>query len=131
MLHKQLKICFFVGYLGLLLNLGPSLHHAPIFGLHGHSHSAESPGHTCHSSCCGHAHTHTLPQQESDENSVASTSDHHDCSFCKFFDQLHVIVECVQTLEASDFAEMREAIKPVDAFTVCFVPQARGPPVLA
>jgi len=130
MLHKQLKICFFVGYLGLLLNLGPSLHHAPIFGLHGHSHSHSTES-VCHS-CCGHSHAHhTQPAQDSNADSVASFSDNHDCSFCKFFDQYHVIVERVETVEAFSFAEIREAVIADDPFAVCLVPLARGPPILA
>jgi len=131
MLHRQLTICFFVGYLGLLLNLGPSLHHAPIFGLHSHNHSSHGTKSVCHS-CCGHSHAdYRQPEQDSNVDSVASTNDNHDCSFCKFFDQYHVIVDRVETVEASGFAEIREAVIAVDPFAVSLVPLARGPPILA
>lgn len=42
-----------------------------------------------------------------------------------------MIVELVETVAVSDFAEMREAVIPADVFSICLVPQARGPPVLA
>jgi hypothetical protein len=126
MLHKQLSICFFVGYLGLLLNLGPSLHHAPIFGLHGQDNEAGS----CQHSCCGHSHAPPA-QQTSNDNSVVSTNVHHDCSFCKFFDQLHVVVVNVETIEVSDFAFLLEAIRSEQPPSVKFSPLARGPPSFA
>lgn len=133
--YKQLKICFLVGYLGLLLNLGPSLHHAPFLGLHDHGAIGESSytSKSCASSgCCG---SHSLTRTHSgDEQSLAcglrSDCPPHSCTLCKFFDQLHVIVDSVETIDCLGFVLMRDLEGPASVCPVSFAPVARGPPAI-
>lgn len=119
MQYKQAKICIFVAYLGLLINLGPSLHHADLFGFHDGTGSC--------SSCC---HCQALPHPaESSENLVVDRSTHgHDCPFCQFFDQLHVIVDANETFEFSELASIISARRPINGRWSTFFPVARGPP---
>lgn len=119
MLRKQSTICLFIGYLGLLLNLGPSVHHAHFFGLHQHGDVANT---SC-DSCCFHAH---LPTESVPQADYAGAD--HDCSFCKFFDQYHVIVDRIEHQEESRIALVREWNKPSDLCTLSLIPLARGPP---
>lgn len=147
--HKPIKTWLFVAYLGLFLNLGPSLHHADFFGFHnhgpgtspcGHSHHAapDSLGshaanahsidsHACSSHTCGHA-TVAHPNDSSIELTVHSAFVDHDCALCKFFDQYQVTVEPTIAIEAIGFALMREFKRPVDVGSASFPPVARGPP---
>lgn len=119
MQYKQTKTWFFIVYLGLLLNLGPSLHHADFFGLHGHSVVS-----SC--SCCP---AHTIPcSNDSPDGATVKGTAEHDCAFCKFFDQYHVIVDAVDVYESSAFAALLVAQRPVDADSASFIPVARGPP---
>ena len=97
--YKQTKIWFFIVYLGLLINLGPSLHHADFLGLHVHSSSVSSCG-CCHSHSGSHSHHHS----DSSGELAANSSAEHDCALCKFFDQYHVIVDVVDFQECSAFA---------------------------
>ncbi len=84
MQFKQSFNWFLLGFLVLLLNFGPSLHRAHFFGLHSHPADNQS---CSHSSCCpGHDHSAEVPGIQS-----KSIESHHDCSFCKFFDQYHVV----------------------------------------
>jgi len=114
------QIWFLVGYLGLLLNLGESLHHAEIFGLHDHGCAAAC----CH--CCGHS----APGQDSEHSPPTLTSD-HDCNFCKFFAQYHVTAAQVELPEKSSFTFLHYWNRPAQTTAVIRVPLARGPPVVA
>ena len=119
MRRKQLTICFFIGYLGLLLNLGPSLHYADFLGLHCHcSHSTIS---NCSSCCDGHCPTKTLAE------SYAIGAD-HDCAFCKFFDQFHVTLTVYEEPDSSLIIQACSSVRPISAVRACLVPTARGPP---
>lgn len=133
---KQTKICFFVAYLGLLLNLGPSLHHLDLFGFHTHcgsiscSHHHDDSSHHHADSHCSHSFCdHSHPQPKSSESlTVRSGSADHDCPFCDFFDQYHVIVEPVETVPFYQFALVPVTERPSDVCLVNFNPVARGPP---
>jgi len=125
MLHKQFTIWFLVAYLGLLLNLGPSLHHAQIFDLHGND--AVATG-CC---CCSHSHPTVPTDGRSDSLDSDSLDSEHDCSFCKFFDQLHVIVDCYSLQTRSGFVFTRDLNRPTEIYSVLLTPLARGPPAVA
>lgn len=121
MLQKRSQIWLLVGYLGLLLNLGESLHHADIFGLHGNGWAS-----VCCHCCCEHS---TTP--EDSERDVQSLSPDHDCAFCKFFAQYHVTAAHVELPERSGFAKFQFWDKPYQSHAVILVPLARGPPAVA
>lgn len=125
--NKQTKIWFFIAYLGLLVNLGPSLHHADFFGFHSHSHSRLG----C---CCCHAHPPAENRDHASDSTNESSSPHfrladHDCAFCKFFDQYHVIAGSGDTPQRSTFAKFFTVERLADARSASLVPVARGPPV--
>lgn len=118
MRYKRYQICLFVGYLGLLLNLGDSLHHAEIFGLHG-----DGCASACCHSCCDHSssdHDH--------EYDVESVGSDHDCSFCKFFAQYHATDVQIELSEQSSFTLLPTWDKPDEIHAVILTPLARGPP---
>ena len=141
MIRSKLTSWLFLGYLVLLLNFGPSLHHAPIFGLHGHHHN-HSGDFGAHSSCCcqNHFHQDTLipslaPEAPSTDlefsadafNNARQTN--HSCAFCKFFDEYNVVVasfEC-DVIESPFSLFVAEHADSVSAQLVPNI--ARGPPV--
>lgn len=96
--------CFLVYWL-FLVNVGPSFHHADLFGLHSHSHRSDHCG-SHHSyyqdeGCCEHLHEaekghhHDLPQVW--ETFVASVfAPEGDCGCCKFFEQYNVCFNSVE-----------------------------------
>jgi len=120
MRHKRYQIWFLVGYLGLLLNLGESLHHAEIFGLHVHGSASAC---CC---CCDHC----SPSHDLESGSKSVSSD-HDCSFCKFFAQYHVTAAQVELPEKSGFTLFHTWDNPDQMYAVVLVPLARGPPAVA
>lgn len=137
MLRSKITSWFFLGYLVLLLNFGPSVHHAPIFGLHGqHSHSVDSS--EAHSCCCCHSHfgstlipslAEEMPANaESVEGFNNLSPAQHSCAFCKFFDEYNVVVASFECdLNVSPFSLFLSEL-PDGAFAE-FVPNvARGPP---
>jgi len=124
MRFKQLLICFFIGYLVLLLNLGASLHRAHIFGLHSHG----SDTGQCHHSTCCHGHAHSPPV---DSKTSQSFNSDHDCAFCKFFDQYQVTVKVFDHREASAVAQLLPLQKPIGVFATLLIATARGPPAIA
>ena len=141
---NQAKIWFFVAYLGLLTNLGPSLHHANFLGFHSHAggdcchfdgahthctHSHSAHSHHAHSHCdhTHECHTHRTTEP-SNELMVHAGANGHDCPFCKFFDQFHVIVEANESTEFSEIALVDIFEQPSELCSVIFIPVARGPP---
>ncbi|QEG23946.1 hypothetical protein [Mariniblastus fucicola] len=139
MRSSQFKTWFLLGYLVLLLNFGPSLHHAQIFGLHSHSHRNGSDDTASGSSCCCHHHSgETLIASLS----VNDTGDHdpsvaslrsvksgvHDCAFCKFFDEYNVVVDSFELQHVEQPIFLLASLRP-SAAAAEFVPTiARGPP---
>jgi hypothetical protein len=121
MRFKQLIACFFIGYLGLLLNLGPSLHRAHFFGLH--SHGVVDSTESC--SCGGHSHsTSEVPGQSQ------SVHSEHECVFCKFFDQFHVTVVPYDHVDSTRIGQLVQPVRPAAIVAASFFPTARGPPAL-
>ena len=134
MRKKQSLICFLLGYLVLLWNLGPSLHRADIFGFHSHAHANAGDSFDFaaaqRGSCC-HCHSHSKPRHTDDQESDAPRSfidAHHDCPFCQFFDQLHVMISHAELTEAKSSVFLVEAVDLVRIETAHLSPSARGPP---
>lgn len=134
MLSSKAKTCFFLSYLVLLLNFGPSLHHAPIFGLHGHHHHAKADL-GIKSTCCCQSHSHETQPKSS--NSVDPTVDplgsfgvdESGCAFCKFFDEYNVVIASFECTHVESPISLFVSELP-DGATAEVVPRtARGPPV--
>ena len=132
-----------LGYLVLLLNLGPSLHQADFFGLHcgGACCSQTSFSDAEVSSCCCHAgHSHSdqsshcpSDSDDSDQDGISAASHDcgsscEDCVFCKFFDQFNVVTESFRFVVTQSPVCSLIANNHGTAFSE-YVPQsARGPP---
>jgi len=135
----------FLGYLALLFNLGPSLHHVEFFGLHCQDAGCcKAPFSQNVSSCCcehaGHSHGHHHDGDHSTESSSdcikvgisainqACDLSCEDCAFCKFFDQFNVVSETFDfVLSQSPVCSI--IASPQGAAFSEFVPEsARGPP---
>lgn len=135
MLRKKVKIWFLLSYLVLLLNFGPSLHHAPIFGLHG-LHTAHAQADSGHQhACCCHSHCHKSPSDSLEADSLESDTlgrfvqDDHDCAFCKFFDEYNVVITTIAWTDAESPVSLFIS-ELSDKATADVVPRtARGPPV--
>lgn len=119
---KQFLICLLTAYLVLLLNFGDSLHRLTCFGLHDHGTVNAEPSH--HVGC----HCHLPPLSDNSEQSDSLKSN-HDCAFCKFFDQYHGTTDWSLTEASALSVETLEWMGPQAAFSNCFNPTARGPPV--
>jgi hypothetical protein len=128
MLSSKLKTWFFLSYLVLLLNFGPSLHHASIFGLHGHH--ADRGDSSVESPCCCQGHsfqTRTTPHSVDPLGSFGIPD--HDCAFCKFFDEYNVVLGSFESeLIESPFSLFISELP--NRATAELVPSiARGPPI--
>ena len=113
------------GYLVLLLNLGPSVHRAQCLGLH---HQAGEVAE--HASCCSCSSPY-LSKAGNHSPEASRWSSSHECDWCKFFDQLHVLNEGISV-------DLRSNEVPFVAFSKlgpeespAVASQARGPPVVA
>ena len=128
MLSSKVKTWFFLSYLVLLLNFGPSLHHAPIFGLHGlHNHSiADSASSAC---CSCNSHSHSSPTQSHSVDLLGSFSpEDGGCALCKFFDEYNVVGVAIEFAVAETPVSLMVAeICDVATADVVAV-SARGPP---
>jgi hypothetical protein len=124
MQFKQSFNWFLLSFLVLLLNFGPSLHRAHFFGLH--THPADDQ--TCsHSSCClGHDHSTEVPGIQSE-----AMDSHHDCAFCKFFDQYHVVSLQILYMQEVNPAVLNGCLEPSVVLAGRLNPSARGPPTLS
>ena len=136
MRFKKSINCFFVGYLGLLINLGPSLHRADFFGLHSHGAGSVSS----HCSCCCHGHAQWWWSSDCDpvepveaplKRRSQTVSSNHDCAFCEFFDQFHVMVAQCDQQEPWSAGQLLPSCRPVAVFAATLSPAARGPPCFA
>lgn len=141
MQYKQAKIYLFVAYLGLLLNLGPSLHYLECLGFHTHGGESSNCCHVHHSNddTCGQSHTNDsvahyhcchdpVARQSHEELSVGGNGDGHDCVFCQFFDQYHVTVAAWDALVIIGASSHHAIERPWDIRSAIFTPVARGPP---
>ena len=118
-----------------LMNLGPSLHHADIFGLHSSS---------CSTGCCGHHHGHSHSHHHHGEcqdqantccqnhapGSVGlyagDTSD--GCLFCEFFEKYNVAFSCFHFSDPAALADYSFALLDIFVSQDLVAATARGPP---
>jgi hypothetical protein len=142
MRNRRITTYFLLGYLALLLNVGPSAHHADFLGLHGDS-------------CC-HVHVHALEAQVSccDDHGVYGSSNSErppsesrsllgaeiglsvsmlceDCFLCQYFDQFSAI-ETAFAMDQSDVpVGLRDQLKCSIELSRCIDCTARGPPSIS
>ena len=131
MLRKKVKTWFLLTYLVLLVNFAPSLHHAPIFGLHG-LHNAHAHADSGQHSCCCHSHqnqscSHEADSPESDPLGRFANDD-LDCAFCKFFDEYNVVITTIAWTDVESPISLFDS-ELSDKAAADVVPMiARGPP---
>ena len=141
---KHLQKWIFLGYLVLLLNLGPVAHRAHFFGVHLHDSTCAShhhgQGHDHHSHQhehfhgdhyhvhgCSHDHGENLENTESLDGFLHKV---HDCSLCEFFDHFNVVVnaDIVDVVSVPVRLRVVDHVQPEDPQAV--LGTARGPPAL-
>lgn len=118
---KQLLICFFTGYLVLVLNLGDAVHRANCFGIH-----ADGPAGSLsnrHAGCQCHA---VLSSDDAEPSQ--SVRSNYECAFCKFFDQYNGTPNGLVWEESVVSAAAPMSPRLQMAYTACSSPVARGPP---
>ena len=122
----------FALYLILLLNLGPGLHRAGLFGFHAHrdASATSSDASTTDHSGCGCRHGMPPVEPDSELPSGQLVTDVSDCAFCKFFAQyrLTFTVSYYQALEVESDFHFFDLTQ--EYLLTPFVPHARGPPAL-
>ena len=145
MKNKKLKLVL-LAYLILFWNLGPSLHHADLLGLHLH----HAHGHFgTDSNCChqhsqnGHRdthshqldckHAHSFPCNHDHDSSGTkereTVSSFHACSICQFFEQFNGVVNAKQPEIDSSPVAHSASTEPVLWDGDFLFPTARGPPL--
>jgi hypothetical protein len=81
-----------LGYLALLLNFGPSAHHADFFGLHDRVSpvAASVSGQVVACGCCNHQ----LPSDSSRPTKISADLPLQtgDCLFCQYFEDFNAVV---------------------------------------
>lgn len=122
---------FLLGYLCLLLNVGPSAHHADVFGFHC---SGCCDSGACHLSkldisgdcpCCSSSGS---SDHLSNSQPEKVKSDCDDCLFCQFFDQFHSLEASIpQQSRESGVCDLFAHSKIVDTVRI-IDSSARGPP---
>lgn len=115
---NKLTSWILLAFVVLFWNLGPSLHHANIFGFHS-ANSDQAP------SCCCCAHNHPV---DSDGQSLAVIEQYGHCLLCDFFDQLHVTIEVDSDSQTVQFVALADMPTTQVADCESISPQARGPP---
>jgi len=129
MRFRKVKTWFLLGYLGLLLNLGPSMHHAHCFGLH-HQESSSTgaviPGLASDAACGCDCHQH---HDTSDQDSDCSVYGDHDCLLCKFFEECNFVITVFQLDEGHSSLSLLGRLTPVCPTTYAVLTTARGPPL--
>ena len=110
--NRQYRI-YLIAYLALFLNMGPSFHRVPIFGLHSDSASC---------SCC------QISKTDFGTQSATVQSPLSECSLCKYFEQFNVDLDVDRF--STDFQKVLFLIHAdlVDGFATPIRQMARGPP---
>lgn len=130
---------FLLGYLALLLNVGPSAHHAEFFGFHSHGDSGHVHVHVdltglgiAGDCSCSHKHSvlHTQLINRDSALAIKSDSSCGDCLLCHYFDHFHGICAALKLDLAKSY--LCEPLVAGDAvlFARTIVRSARGPPVI-
>ena len=113
-----------LGYLVFFLNLGPSFHRAPIFGLHDHSDQV-----TEFKCSCGHVHQPDETEQSEQEHHDDSVEKQLcDCSLCKFFKQYSAAVDVDEKLNSDRKVDQRVEMADLVDSRILLHNFARGPP---
>ena len=125
---RSVTYCFFVFYLVLFWNLGPSFHRLDCLDFHG------SDAITCvgqaGSCCCQHS---TSPgDQDSDDVPDDGAIVRKDCSclFCEYFDDFNPVVDSVSSIEDSSPFTPCEFWTQTFSNTAAVAATARGPPLV-
>lgn len=130
MLLRTSATWLLLGYLALLLNAGPSAHHADFFGLHVESCSEESQ----HAQCCCHHHTHEkTPATGSITEMVAADAGNSqlcDCALCQYFDCFNAITTSFIFSIIDAPTRFRTAQRRSIADVASIHSKARGPPAI-
>ena len=119
MFRSSIKTWLLIGYLVLLVNLGPSLHRAHFFNFHSLTSAGESVAVT---GCSCLAHGTTVDTQ--------AVSSSHECPFCEFFDKYNVVVDApnLGDLQTQFFLRVFDGVQAPFVDSVPMV--ARGPPAV-
>ena len=118
---KKLTSWFLLAFVVLFWNLGPSLHHADLFGLHS---SASGNSFSC---CCCCSHHHPVDSEDGESPDLIGQDGH--CSLCDYFDQLHLVVEAGSNTESVQFFAWVAVLSDKGVQSGTISPQARGPPL--
>jgi len=115
-----------------LMNLGPSLHHADVFGFHSsscsscccgnHHHHGEGHDHHHHSDTCCHDHSHEPVSSVTDASSDG-------CQFCEFFEKYNVVFSCFHFSDSASPSGCDVTLPSVFLSQDVIAATARGPPV--
>lgn len=141
MRNHAITTYFLLGYLALLLNVGPSAHHADIFGLHGDSCCHDQIQIVDHdSSCCCDTSDSDTDGSESTKEADLSSRVRIDssveaccdaCILCQYFDQLNAVDSSFAILRFEAFVSVGQNPKSLlepNQFIDC---TARGPPSIS
>ncbi len=127
MIRSRILNFSLIAYLGLFLNLGPSLHRAPCFHFHSVS-GVEYAEHCCH--CCGPAERATRISGQSNEPSFSIPGGCTDpnCAVCEFFKKYNSTEVSNEIHLCSDRVSSLDLPCPAIFKAVTIVSTARGPP---
>ena len=124
---SRMKIWFLLGYLALLWNVGPSAHHAEMFGFH--DQAAHAPKISGDCGCNHHACDSASDLSDVNLSETQFDTTCGDCLFCWYFDHFSAVdMALVVDLERAplfcviDLADSAFVQRSI----VCF---ARGPPL--
>lgn len=140
MRNNRFTTWFLLGYLALLLNVGPSAHYADFFGFHHHHHESvalDSHGHgdliglgISGDCCCHDQHSNESGKVNSaaGEDGLVADSSCGDCLLCHYFDHFQSIDISIDFhLEETPCCE--SLASPIAKLLFRFVDSsARGPP---
>jgi hypothetical protein len=129
-----LTIWFLLGYFALLVNLGPSLHHADLFGLHSHASdntNADMENDAAVSCCC--CQHHSAAQNEGPSETTGSAGFDvdtacHDCAFCEFFKHFNAFDHSFEFEERETHAQAVSFDNDSSVDDEPIASTARGPP---
>ena len=136
MRNHRITTYLLLGYLALLLNVGPSAHHVDLFGLHA-SRCCQFPtvsNETEPSCCCDHDHAHRpeLPLGSEKANELVASSDLNphgsDCVLCQYFDNFNAVNSTFELYLDDQPARFRTPPNCLSALSRPIDCSARGPP---
>lgn len=131
MQNHRLTTWLLLGYLAVLLNFGPSAHHADFFGLHDRATTAAGSENATPISCvcCNHhAPANSLQPTEISAELPTTTGD---CLFCEYFADFHAVVAAYdfELIKNTACSSLEQRISEHIYFRIAS--SARGPPCLS